>query len=245
MAAPSYPPIPLDECERTELLAMEKESIGLYITEHPLKRVREALRIKCDCSTAQVMDQRDGDWVKVGGMITEYKKIRTRNGGQMMFATLDDIDGAVEIVVFEKALAAAESVIAADAIVLVRGKVDHKEAGKVCVIVQDVEKFEPTDAEIARAKAQVAKLAATVPKALRRRVDAAQLPPTVIDDLRELFERYPGDTMFVLEMHTRTGLRRLKFGESYRVAARNAALKAELDELLGPIPVPVPEPALA
>jgi DNA polymerase-3 subunit alpha len=51
--------------------------------------------------------------------------------------------------------------------------------------------------------------------------------------------------MFVLEMHTRTGLRRLKFGESYRVAARNAALKAELDELLGPIPVPVPEPALA
>ena len=60
----------------------------------------------------------------------------------------------------------------------------------------------------------MAKLAATVPKALRRRVDAAQFPPTVIDDLRELFERYPGDSMFVLEMHTRTGLRRLKFGGS-------------------------------
>jgi DNA polymerase-3 subunit alpha len=233
VAAPSYPPIPIEECERTDLLAMEKESIGLYITEHPLKRVREALRVKTDCTTAQVMDQRDGDWVKVGGMITESKKIRTRNGGQMMFATLDDLDGAVEIVVFEKALAAAETVIAADAIVLVRGRVDHKEAGKVCIIVQDVDRFDPSDAEIERAKAQVAKLAAAVPKAVRRRVDAAQLPATVVEDLRDLFERYPGDSEFVLEMHTRTGLRRLRFGESYRVAARNAALKAELDALLG------------
>ena len=233
VAAPSYPAIPAEECERTELLAMEKESIGLYITEHPLKRVREALRVKTDCTTAQVMDQRDGEWVKVGGMITESKKIRTRNGGQMMFATLDDLDGAVEIVVFEKALAAAETVIAADAIVLVRGRVDHKEAGKVCIIVQDVDRFDPSDAEIEKAKAQVAKLAAAVPKAVRRRVDAAQLPSTVVEDLRELFERYPGESEFVLEMHTRTGLRRLRFGESYRVAARNAALKAELDALLG------------
>src|SRR4051794_5429201 len=233
LAAPSYPQIPPHEHERTELLAMEKESIGLYITEHPLKRVREALRVKADCSTAQVMEQRDGDVVKVGGMITESKKIRTRNGGQMMFATLDDLDGAVEIVVFEKALAAAEGVVAADSIVLVKGRVDHKEAGKVCLIVIDVERYDPSDAEIAKAKAHVAKLAAAVPKALRRRLDAAPLPATVIDDLRDLFERYPGDTQFVLEMPTRTGLRRLRFGEAYRFAARNAALQAELNQLLG------------
>ena len=46
-----------------------------------------------------------------------------------------------------------------------------------------------------------------MPKALKRRVDASQLPATVVDDLRELFERYPGENEFVLEMHTRTGLR--------------------------------------
>jgi DNA polymerase III subunit alpha len=55
----------------------------------------------------------------------------------------------------------------------------------------------------------------------------------VIDDLRDLFERYPGETEFVLEMHTRTGLRRLKFGQGYRVSARDAGLRAELDQLLG------------
>ena len=60
-AAPSYPPVPTHEFERTEMLAREKESIGIFISEHPLKRVREALKVKTDCSTAQVMDQRDGD----------------------------------------------------------------------------------------------------------------------------------------------------------------------------------------
>ena len=59
---------------------MEKESIGVFITEHPLKRVREALRVKADCSIAEVAERKDGEWVKVGGMITEAKKIRTRSG---------------------------------------------------------------------------------------------------------------------------------------------------------------------
>ena len=62
----------------------------------------------------------------------------------MMFATVDDLEGSVEVVVFEKALAAAEGVMALDEIVLVRGRVDHKEAGKVCVVVQDVERFDPS-----------------------------------------------------------------------------------------------------
>jgi DNA polymerase-3 subunit alpha len=244
--AVAHPPIPTLEYERPELLAMEKESIGLFITEHPLKRVREALRLKTDCSCAQLMDQRDGDWVKVGGMITESKKIRTRTGTTMMFATLDDLDGAVEIVVFEKALDAVEKLLEADAIVLVRGRVDHKEAGKSCVIVQDAERFDPSEKEIEKAKEQVAKLVAeAVPNDLRRRVDAARLQPTIIEELRDLFDRYPGDAEFVLEMHTRTGVRYLRFGGDFKIAGRNGALAAELDRLLGPAPAPVPAPAAA
>jgi DNA polymerase-3 subunit alpha len=236
---PSHPPIPLDEYDRPELLAIEKESIGLYITEHPLKRVREALRVKADCSCAQLGDQRDGDWVKVGGMITESKKIRTRTGTTMMFATLDDLDGAVEIVVFEKALDAVEKLLATDAIVIVRGRVDHKEAGKSCVIVQDAERFDPSDAEIAKAKEQVAKIAAAaVPNDLRRRVDASRLHPAVIEELRDLFGRDQGDAEFVLEMHTTAGVRCLRFGEPYKVARGNGALIAELDKLLGPALAP-------
>jgi DNA polymerase III subunit alpha len=233
--APAHPPIPAHEYERTELLSMEKESIGLFITEHPLKRVREALRVSADCSCAQLAEQRDGDWVKVGGMITESKKIRTRTGTQMMFATLDDLDGSIEIVVFEKALDAVEKLLATDAIVLVRGRVDHKEAGKSCVIVQDAERFDPSDAEIEKAKEKVARLAAAMaPEPIRLRVDAARLQPTVISELRDLFERYPGDAEFVLEMDTRAGLRCLRFGDGYKIAGRDAGLRAELRDLLGP-----------
>jgi DNA polymerase III subunit alpha len=233
--APAHPPIPTHEYERPALLAMEKESIGLFITEHPLKRVREALRVKADCSCAQLPEQKDGDWVKVGGMITESKKIRTRTGTQMMFATLDDLDGSIEIVVFEKALDAVEKLLATDAIVLVRGRVDHKEAGKSCVIVQDAERFDPSDAEIEKAKEQFARLAASLaPEPIRLRVDAARLQPAVIGELRDLFERYPGEAEFVLEMDTRSGLRCLRFGDGYKIAGRDAGLRAELRDLLGP-----------
>jgi hypothetical protein len=73
---------------------------------------------------------------------------------------------------------------------------------------------------------------------LRRSVDAGRLQATVIEELRDLFERYPGDAEFVLEMHTRNGIRYLRFGEAYKIAGRNGALTAELDRLLGPAPAP-------
>ena len=192
---------------------MEKESIGVFITEHPLKRVREALVMKADCAVADVADRKDGEWIKVGGMITEAKKIRTRSGSTMMFATVDDLEGTVEVVVFEKTLAAAEGVLVTDEIVLVRGRVDHKDANKVCIVVQDVERFDPSEAEIEKAKAKYAETAAErQERPLCLRVDAGRLQATVIDDLRDVFERYPGESEFVLEMDTRAGLRRLRFG---------------------------------
>jgi DNA polymerase III subunit alpha len=244
-AAPAHPPIPTDEYDRPQMLAMEKESIGLFITEHPLKRVREALRVKGDTTCAEVPERRDGEWVKVGGMLAATKKIKTRSGSTVMFATLDDLDAQVELLVFEKVILAAEAALQPDAIVMVRGTVDKGENGKVCVKVADVDLFEPSDAEIERAREQAAALAATrAPRPLCLRVDAGRLPATVIDELKRIFEDFPGESEVVLEVHTRTGMRRLRFGSDFRVAGRNAALKAELDRVLGGAVVPV-APAVA
>ncbi|HWT23570.1 MAG TPA: DNA polymerase III subunit alpha [Solirubrobacteraceae bacterium] len=239
-AAPAHPPIPPEEFDRPQMLAMEKESIGLFITEHPLKRVRDALRVKGDTTCAEVPERRDGEWVKVGGMLAACKKIKTRSGSTVMFATLDDLDGQVELLVFEKVIAAAEAALQPDQIVMVRGTVDKGEGGKVCVKVADVEVFDPSEAEIARAAEQAAVLAAArAPRPLHLRVDAGRLPATVIDELKRIFEDFPGESEVVLEVHTRTGMRRLRFGTGYRVAGRNAALKAELDRVLGGAVVPV------
>ena len=62
----------------------------------------------------------------------------------MMFATLDDLEGSVEMLVFGKALAAHEEALALDSVVLVRGRVDHKDAAKTCVIVQEADRFAPS-----------------------------------------------------------------------------------------------------
>src|SRR3954453_10942579 len=91
-AQPQPPPIPAEEFEQSELLAVEKESIGLFISAHPLKEIREALQVKCDCRIAELEGHRDNEWVTIGGIITAAKKLRTRSGTTMMFATLDDLE---------------------------------------------------------------------------------------------------------------------------------------------------------
>jgi DNA polymerase-3 subunit alpha len=244
-AGPTHPPIPIEEFARPELLASEKESIGIFITEHPLKRVRDALRVKGDTLVTDVPERRDGEWVKVGGMISASKKIKTRSGSTVMFATLDDLDGQVELLVFEKVIMASEAALQTDQIVLVRGTVDHGENGKVCIKVADVTPFDPSDAEIERARDKAAALAAArAPRPVHLRVDAGRLPASVIDELKRIFDDFPGESEVVLEVHTRTGLRRLRFGEEFKVNGRDAALKSELHRVLGDaVLTGVPQPA--
>jgi DNA polymerase III subunit alpha len=230
-AAPSHPPIPTEEFEQAELLAVEKESIGLFVSAHPLKAVREAMRLKVDCSLAQLGGRRDGEWVTVGGIVTQGKKIRTKKGDHMMFATLDDLEGSVEMLVFGKALAAHEEALALDSVVLVRGRVDHKDAAKTCIVVQEADAFAPSQEEVEAAKAKAREIPVGPPP-IHLRLDAAALPASVIDDLKLLLATYPGESDVVLDMRTRSGPRRLRLGADYRVAP-NAALHAELDHLLG------------
>ncbi|HUA72015.1 MAG TPA: OB-fold nucleic acid binding domain-containing protein, partial [Solirubrobacteraceae bacterium] len=228
---PSHAPIPAVEFDRAELLAAEKESIGLFISAHPLKEVRAALRVRVDCPLADLADRRDGDWVLVGGMITETKKIRTKKGDPMMFATLDDLEGSVELLVFGNALAAAGEVLAPDSIVLVRGRVDHKDREKTCIVVQQIEPFRPSAEEVSEAEAQEARQVAT-PSALRLRLDATALAASVLGELKDVLADFPGDCEVVIDLSTSIGERRLKLGPEFRVA-HSASLHAELDRLLG------------
>jgi DNA polymerase III subunit alpha len=227
----SHAPIPVIEFDRAELLAAEKESLGLFISEHPLKQVRAALNARVDCSLAELAGRRDGDWVTVGGMITQAKRIRTKKGDPMAFATLDDLEDSVEILVFGKALASGEDALAPDSVVLVRGKVDHKDRDKTCLVAQQIECFDPTPDEVRLAEQEEAKQAAK-PNLLRLRLLASALPEGVLGDLRELFAGFPGESEVLIELSTTTGERRLKLGSDFRVS-RSAALSAELEELLG------------
>jgi DNA polymerase-3 subunit alpha len=236
-AAPrlAHAPIPADEHDRTELLRMEKETLGIFLSSHPLADVRDLLRKRVDCPLAELAQKPDGAWVTVGGLITQAKRIRTKSGEPMMFATLDDLDGQVELLIFNSAYATNEAKTGVDKRVIVRGRVDHKERGETKLVVQEVEPFEPAPEELATVTA--VEVAATVKAAvsdpLLLKLDARQFPDSLIIDLKGVLEHFPGQTDVLLEMETSAGLRRLKLGPDCRVDASRGLL-AELNDLLGP-----------
>jgi DNA polymerase-3 subunit alpha len=223
------PALAAEEFDRRELLAMEKETLGTYLSSHPLTEVREPLRARVDCPLAELGSKADGSWVTVGGIVVEVKRIRTKRGDQMMFATLDDVEGQVEMLVFNSAYATNAEVIVPDAVVLVRGRVDHKERGETKLVVQEAERFEPAVDELERAQ----RIAERREEPLTLRINAAEFRPTLVEELKSVFEHFKGDTEVLLEMETREGPRRLRFGSDYRVRA-SSGLLAELDLLLGP-----------
>ncbi len=224
------PPISAVEFERRELLAMEKETLGTYLSSHPLSEVREALRARVDCSLAELAGKPDGAWVTVGGIVAESKKIRTKSGNQMMFATLDDVEGQVEMLVFKADQAESATAIETDAVVLVRGRIDHKERGETKLVVQEAERFEPDGEEIARAGA-----AAHAPaEPLRLTIDAASLRrPGMFDQLKEVFEHHKGEADVHLAIRGENGKpTEVRLGDGYRVRP-SSGLRAELDQVLG------------
>jgi DNA polymerase III subunit alpha len=218
-------PIPSLPDERAQLNAWEKETLGLFLSSHPLKEVRPALRARVECSLADLPSRKDGEWVTVGGMIAECKRIRTKNGDPMMFATLDDLEGQVELLVFNSAYAANADKVDVDRIVIVRGRVDHKEAGETKLVAHEVEPFEPTREEVLRA-AEESPVQAVV-RRLTLHV-SPQVPDSFLVELKEVVGHHPGEHELLLAV----GERRLLLGADYRVSADSACC-AELGGLQG------------
>ncbi len=218
-------PIPPLENDRKQLNEWEKETLGLFLSSHPLKEVRHALRAKVDCSVADLAQKKDGEWVTVGGMIAECKRIRTKKGDPMMFATLDDLEGQTEMLVFNSSYAANADKVDVDKIVIVRGRVDHKEAGETKLVAQEVTPFEPTEDEVDtsdRGGGPRARGGAADPSRLTRRARG------FLEELKEVVGHHPGDHELLLAV----GERRLILGGEFRVSA-SSACRSELSGLHG------------
>jgi DNA polymerase-3 subunit alpha len=213
-------PVPLLPDERDQLNAWEKETLGLFLSSHPLKEVRAALRARVECSLSDLSGKKDGEWVTVGGMIAECKRIRTKKGDPMMFATLDDLEGQVEMLVFNSAYEGNADKVDTDRVVIVRGRVDHKEAGETKLVAQEVEPFEPDPEEVARSAE-----APLPPKRITLHVPPS-VPESFLEELKDVVRSFPGDH----ELQLAVGPRRLCLGPDYRVSA-DSACRAELGAL--------------
>lgn len=112
------------ETSRREILNWEKELIGLYVSDHPLSPVMDALNRAVTHYSGQLSEASPQERVRVAGLITRIRHHQSKAGKPMAFVALEDLQGVVELVIFPKTWERVAEIVAYDRIVLVDGKVD-------------------------------------------------------------------------------------------------------------------------
>ena len=139
----------LKELDERELLAQEKEMIGIYISGHPLEKIKEAIQRQTNINSIQIKDLngenagnfKDGQNVKYAGTITSVKKKYTKRNTIMAFVTVEDLYGSAEIVVFDSVFSRCDNILVEENIVIVEGRLSIKEDEDARIIVQNIKEF--------------------------------------------------------------------------------------------------------
>ncbi|HEX3238076.1 MAG TPA: DNA polymerase III subunit alpha [Gaiellaceae bacterium] len=193
--------IPDGEFEKGELLRLEKESLGLYVSEHPLSAIRDQLRRRTDCTLVELERRREGETVLAGGMVAGVRTTTTKKGEPMAFVQLEDVTGSIEVVVFNSTYAAARGLLAEDAVLVVKGRVDHKQQGETKLVALEVSAFEAVPER----------------REVRLKVDARSAPAGVIRELAGVVRDFPGEAPVYVDLVTSLGSKLLELGPEYRV----------------------------
>ena len=143
----------LKELDERELLSQEKEMLGIYVSGHPLEKLREAISNQTNITSIQIKDLneenlgnfKDGQTVKYAGTITGIKKKYTKRNTIMAFVTVEDLYGSAELVVFDSVYSRCDSILIDENVVLVEGRLSIKEDEEARIIVQNIKEFSEND----------------------------------------------------------------------------------------------------
>jgi DNA polymerase III subunit alpha len=125
--APPRPEFPDVEEDHRESLEWEKEALGLYVSDHPLRPVLHKLGKHTDTTVSDLEGYNDGAIVWVGGLAASVRTNTTRKGDMMAMLQLDDTRGFAEVIVFPRVYAKCSACVREDAVLKVKGKVEMKE----------------------------------------------------------------------------------------------------------------------
>ena len=221
-AAVPLPDVP--EFEERELLGMEKEVLGYYLTSHPLSQYEQKLSSFCSHTTTELSELPDRREVIVGGMLSAIKMAHTKNGrpgAPTKYANFDleDMQGAVRCILWPDDFEQYGEQIVPDAVVIVRGAIDRRGGGdEVNLIANEVL---PID-----------ELEARYTSGIVVRVDVAGRGPEILTKVREVVRGYPGSGTLALVLRTDLALVRL---ESKTMGVEvSQELRDRLNDLLGP-----------
>jgi DNA polymerase III subunit alpha len=143
-----------EEISRKQLLAWEKELIGVYISKHPLTYVNDLLKERVTHQTIQITEELDRQKVVVGGTITDARRITTKKGDTMCIVQLEDMTGSIGVTVFPRIYEDTAEFWAEDTVVIVSGEVQVRrdEPGILC---NDVEQLHAVEEEMNRKQFQI------------------------------------------------------------------------------------------
>lgn len=123
-----------------EMLAWEKELVGVYVSSHPLQRMTVDLMNVITHNTADITEEVAGQGVVIAGMVAEVRTITTKKGETMAFVRLEDLQGSVDVTVFPQLFKEKRALWATDKIVIVNGKADVRN-GRVSVVADGVRDY--------------------------------------------------------------------------------------------------------
>ena len=213
------PPVPTDEFDKDEILRREKESTGMWLSGHPVADCRRQLRRASSALVEGLGERPDREQVKVGGIITQARVVTTRRGDQMLFATLDDLTGTVELVIQANVFLELRPILIEDALVIVEGRLERRgEDDETKIIVRAATPFVPDPGM------EEDRLLLTV------RADELG---GQIDMLQRVISDHAGQVPVVLEVATPDGIQRLRLGDGFRVDPRANGLIASLKSMFG------------
>ena len=176
--APALHNVPeVEEWPEHELLAFEKEMLGLYVSSHPLARHAKTLQRFSSCSIADLPELRDGQDVVMGGMILTVKHHITAKGKKMAFLTLDTLEGSLEITVFSDLYEQRAGMLVQDMIVMVPSRMGFRN-GEPSLVANEVFPIEQAEQHLTRA--------------VHVRLNTVGLDEELLDRLAHIFGEKPG-----------------------------------------------------
>ena len=211
--------IPNQEWEKALLLSYEREMLGLYVSDHPLLGVEHLLRSSTDMPISQVNDESVGheQIVTIGGLITQIQRKVSRRGDSWAIVTVEDLEGAVDVMFFSNSYTQHSMNLMEDRIVIIRGRVDKREE-QVKIMALDLSMPDIS-------------LAPTGPLIIS--MDTVRCTPPVVDRIKEILRSHPGKREVHLKLDDGRKSLVMKIGDDLRVTA-SPSLSADLKAILGP-----------
>ncbi len=210
----------LPDWDKKQRLAFEREMLGLYVSDHPLSGLEHVLAQAADVSIATLNadEQRpDGSTVVVAGLITSLQRKMSKQGNAWAAVTIEDMEGSVEVMFFGETYLAYSTVLAEDAVVVIKGRVRRRDE------TMQLQAMEVTLPDI--------DVAADAPVVVT--LPVARCTQPVVERLKEVLTTHPGVTEVHLRLTQPGRATVMRLDDGLRVT-RNPSLFGDLKALLGP-----------